>query len=337
MKIFKKIASILTVLVLIVSLTSIITPQKTKAATNDSKMMTLVLTQTGSLTDADYSAIGESEVTDVVIIPESASVYGSNEAGYKNILAPIVIDVIDKLVNKDGDIRIYLGTPLISSSNFGLASSSLDPFYNYITYVRDKIGTKWSNVRGIYMNQESIYGSVNYTNILGNKEIKLMNDLSYRVHSLNKQFLWIPYYGYGTNAATTIKNLGYVINTTNIYDLAILQPHYYFDASVQANLDGVYYSVKNKNNPAKQGVSYRDGVVVVPKTSNTIIGAEMESNWKIATQYPNPNYADFQQRYDEYVAKFTDLKGSYPLAFYWDGKVQDALDYLINPFYIIPI
>ncbi|MGE6260127.1 hypothetical protein ACQKCU_19980 [Heyndrickxia sporothermodurans] len=207
----------------------------------------------------------------------------------------------------------------------------MNPFYNYITQVQKDIGPNWSNVRGIYMNSESIYTSVDYTNLMANTEIKLMNDLSYRVHSnLTKQFLWIPYYGYGSNAATTIKNLGYVINTTNIYDIAILQPHYYFDSSVQANLEGVYYSIKNKNNPSKQGVSYRDGVIVTPKTSNTIIGAEMESDWHIASSNPDPTYF---QRYNEYKAKFSELKGSYPLAFYWDGDVRNALNYIINPFY----
>ncbi|KJS14952.1 MAG: hypothetical protein VR69_15920 [Peptococcaceae bacterium BRH_c4b] len=181
------------------------------------------------------------------------------------------------------------------------------------------------------MNQESIYALVNYSNLTANAEINLMNNLSSNVHNnLSKGFLWIPYYGTGTNAGEIIKRIGYVINTRNIYDIAVIQPHYYFDSSVQANLNGVYYSVKNINNPSMQGVSYRDGAVVVSKTSNTIIGAEMECDWHIVP--PNSN-SSYQSRYNEYVTKFSPLKSSYPIAFYWSGDPQSALANLINPFY----
>src|SRR5690606_15797959 len=142
-----------------------------------------------------------------------------------------------------------------------------------------------NNIAGVYMNMESIYGTVNYSSLLGNSCIKLMNDLSFRVkNNLAKKFLWIPYYGYGVNATTIIKNIGYVANQSTIFDYVLIQPHYYFDDTIAANIDGLQSSVSN------QGVRYRDGVLVTPMLSTNVIGAEMEMSWKIV---PPNNYTDF--------------------------------------------
>lgn len=317
----KKIISLVLCLILI----SVLIIPTTASASSNMKSICVFSTQSCNFTDADYTDLANSDATDFVFIPPDTTTYTESE--YKTKLAPSVIEFINKLVSKRSNAKIWIGTPAVSSVNYGIASSSLNPFYNYITYIKNQIGyTKWSNnIVGIYMNQESIYQTVNYNNLMSNTEIKLMNDLSYRVHTnLNKEFLWIPYYGYGPNAATIIKNLGYVANKTNIFDYVIIQPHYYFESTVQSNLNGVYYSVQN------QAVTYRDGVLAVPKTSNTIIGVEMEMNWKIV---PPNNYTDYLGRYNEYVSKFSSLRGSCPFGFYWDGNLHKALIYRINPFY----
>jgi hypothetical protein len=321
---FKRFVSILVVTFLFVGLNP---AQSVFATTDNSKMITLSVTQCQSFTDSDWQALGNSNSTDFVIIPLSAYNYGSNQTGYINQLAPIVINAINQLVSKRSSAKIWIGTPGIDSTNYSIASTSLDPFYNYTTYIQTQIGTTiWSNnIRGVYMNEEAVYGPVDYSNLMGNATIKLMNDLSYRVHTnLSKKFLWIPYYGYGSDPATIIKNIGYVTNKNTIYDYVMIQPHYYFDSTVQSNLNGVYFSVNN------QAVSYRDGVIVTPKTSSTIIGVEMECDWHIV---PPNSYSDYQGRYNEYVSKFSGFKGSYPFAFYWDGTLTSALNSLINPFY----
>lgn len=304
-------------------------PATVFAAADTSKMLVVTVGQFSSYTDSDYQALADSYVTDYVIAPALTTDYGGTEAGYKTNLVPKIIDFINKIAAKKSTAKIWIGTPGIGSTNSSVASTSLDPFYNYITYIKSQISTTvWTNnIRGVYMNCESVYGTVDYTSITSNAVIKLMNDLSYRVHTnLSKKFLWIPYYGYGTNAATIIKNIGYVADKSTIYDIVILQPHYYFDTTGESktNLDGCYYSVN------KQAICYRDGVQVIAKTSSTIIGVEMESNWKLA--YPS-SYPDFKQRYDEYVNKFKGFKGSYPFAFYYDGTLQTALSDWINSFY----
>lgn len=276
--------------------------------------------------------VNNTNVTDFILIPDSASVYNNNENNYKTILAPKVVELVNKIIAKRSNAKIWIGTPGITSANYGIASTSLNPFYNYITTIQSSLGsTKWSNnIQGIYMNCESIYGTVNYSNLLGNAVIKLMNDLSYRVHSyLYKKFIWAPYYGYGSNAATIIKNIGYVANTTNIYDFILIQPHYYFDSTVKSNLDGVYYSVQ------KQSVCYRDGVIVVPKTSSTVIGIDMEGDWHL--RYPS-SYPDYKARYDEQVNKFSEFRGQIPFTFYV-GLGSDGSDLIsltqtyVNHFY----
>ncbi|MDP4205289.1 MAG: hypothetical protein Q8859_04770, partial [Bacteroidota bacterium] len=94
--------------------------------------------------------------------------------------------------------------------------------------------------------------------------------------------------------------------------------------TVQANLDGVYNSVKNQN------VCYRNGQPVVPKKSKSVIGVEMELDWHIVSPNEQQNQLG---RYLEYVEKYKEFKASKPVIFYWDGNIQNALKERINPFY----
>ncbi|MDP4205291.1 MAG: DUF4855 domain-containing protein [Bacteroidota bacterium] len=291
------------------------------------KGITIEVGQAKSFTPADWQALADSKVTDFVIIPAAVENYDSTESGYKNKLAPLVIDAINQLVMRRSTAKIWIGTPGVSSRDYAIAATSTSPFFNYISYIRQQIGsTKWTNnIRGIYMNQESVYGTVDYNNIMGNPTIKLMSDLSVLVHNnLKKEFLWIPYYGYGTDPNNIIRNIGYVADQANIFDYVVIQPHYYFDGTVKTNLDGVYNSIK------KQNVCYRNGKAVTVKKSKTIIGPEMELDWHIVS--PN-NYKDQLSRYLDYVSKYIEFKSNVPVVFYWDGNIQNALSSRINQYF----
>ncbi|MDP4185427.1 MAG: DUF4855 domain-containing protein, partial [Bacteroidota bacterium] len=270
--------------------------------------ITLSIGQTQTLSTDDWKALAASKVTDIVIIPAAVENYGSTESGYKTQLAPLMINAINQLVMRNSKSKIWIGTPGVTSKDYSIASTSDDPFFNYIKYIKDQIGTsKWTNnIRGIYMNQESVYGTVDYLNPMDNATIKLMSDLSTQVHSiLKKEFLWIPYYGYGSDPATIIKNIGYVADKYSIFDYVVIQPHYYFDGTVKTNMDGVYDCVKNQN------VCYRDGTpVITPKISKTAIGPEMELDWHIV---PPNNYTDQLNRYLETVTRYTEFKDTEPV------------------------
>ncbi len=291
------------------------------------KGMCLFAGQAETFTDADWQAIADSPVTDFIIIPKEAAHYGASETGYKTNLAPFMVNVITQIVSRKSSAKIWIGTPGISSLNYTIAGSSLDPIYNYLSHVRDQIGASvWKkNIGGVYMNQEAVYGAIDYNDIYQNPCVKLMSGLSDRVRTfLKTKFLWIPYYGYGNNAADIIKKIGYVANKTDIFDYVVIQPHYYFDETVPENLTGVRHCV------SKQTICYRDGIAVTEKTSKTIIGPEMELSWKVV---PPNNYADCVARYNEYVAAFSEFKNTKPIIFYWDGTLQNALNHRINPFF----
>jgi hypothetical protein len=232
--------------------------------------------------------------------------------------------------------QVWIATPAITSMTPSSSISAMyTPISNYIDSVKSALGSYWtSNVKGIYMNQEAIYGTVDYANLMANSSVKLMNDVSYRVHSThNKKFMWAPYYStWESSAAENIKRVGYVTNTTNIYDQVFLQPSYYFtgiynDAPI-TNLDGVYYSV------SKQAVSYRNNVTVVTRSpsATATIGVQMEIDSRITWD------SAALSRYNAYESKFGGFRGSYPFSYYAGNR--DSLAYSnwtpmnrINSFY----
>lgn len=181
--------------------------------------------------------------------------------------------------------------------------------------------SKKSAVAGVYYNQESIYGTMTYSNNIisgtqpGNKQVKLMSDVKNSLTSIigTNQMLWIPYYGYGTNAGTIIKNIGYVADTTTIFKYVCLQPHYLFDPDKSPNnLKEVQYSANNNK------ICYRDGVAVISSSvsDKPIIGFEME-------YAPGTSYSS---RYDEYVSTFNSSK-SKPHGFYWQTSSANLSEF----------
>lgn len=199
--------------------------------------------------------------------------------------------------------RFWIGTRKCDSHTDwdSLSSSTIISELNNIknTFLNDNTGQAiWYNcVKGIYLNMESIYHTINYNvgpSQNNGKSFTLAKELSDYVHnSMDLKFLWIPYYGYNTDAAKIIKNIAYVVACTDIFDIVILQPHYYFDESVQSNLGGVKYSINSNN------ICYRDGVEVFERTCNNAnVGFEMEvGNLASAT-------SDYRERYENYVKTF---------------------------------
>jgi hypothetical protein len=298
---------------------------------NSIRGICIFLTQTPTLTDADWTAIAASKCLDFIIIPKDAGTYGTSEEEYIANLSPLIVDCINKLTSKKPDAKIWIGTPGISSLNYTQsAATSLNPILAYINSVRSNVGeTIWNkNIRGIYMNCEAIYGDLNYDNLSANSTVKLMSSLSAKIHSdLNKEFLWIPYYGYGVYADDIIKKIAHVACDSTIFDFVVIQPHYYFDETntYKKNLYGV------RSSSIKQSVCRTDGSIVTSKLSKTLIGAEMELDWHIV---PPNNYTDWTSRFDTYTSSLGDLNATnVPLIFYWSGNVQNALTARINPFF----
>ena len=252
-----------------------------------------------------WSYLYACDATDFVFIPPE---YPATTAD-----ASEMATAIDKLITGRSGKRtnIYIGTPGINSGNFGQNPASTN-LTSFLRSVYTSLSTPHRQyVAGAYMNQEAIYGSVDYTNLTGgtqagNVQIKRMLSVKSWVKAGNiggQTFLWIPYYGYGENPAAIIKNIGYVADSVQIFDYVLLQPHVFFDQSTTSgNFAGIIASMQANK------ICYRDGVnVVANKTSTTQIGFEME--FSVYT-------GNAESLYNQYVAAFSSYK-SYPQAFYW--------------------
>ncbi len=283
--------------------------------------------QIEKFTDEEWKALGESAVTDFVIIPKSADEYNLSTEGYQSGLTPFMVETVRNLALFNSDVKCWIGTPGITSLNFEVAATSLDPFYEYINSVKRGLGEElWNkNVAGIYMNKEAVYGPIDFSDIEKNVCFKLISDLSTKIHNeLHKEFLWIPYYGFGTYAELVTRALAYVANRTDIFDYVVIQPHYYFEGDSLSNVTAVHHSIAN------QAVSDSQGTVIYTKDSKTVIGPEMEMSWRIV---PPNNYTEFNERFQQYLDAFAEYKDKYPIIFYWDGDLKNAYESKINPFF----
>ena len=257
-----------------------------------------------------WSYLYNCDATDFVFIPPQYPT-PSNEA---SSMAAAIKTLVDGRGTKT--TNIYIGTPGINSVNFvqNPSASTLTSFLSSV-YNKSIISSSiyLSKIAGAYMNQEAIYGSFDYNNVLtgtlpGNIQVKRMNDIKNWVKAGNiggTNFIWIPYYGYGTDPGTIIKNIGHVADKVQIFDYVMMQPHVFFDqTTTNGNFNGIKYSM----NLGK--VCYRNGVYVIAnKVSTTQIGYEMEFN------IYNSNYSTLYAQYTAAFAGYT----SYPQAFYWSG------------------
>ena len=302
---------------------------------NTAKLVTLFFTQCLNSDDSlstsfDWYNFANSDANGIVIIPYKPLDGGRNywDIGRYGLsqyttLAQITANVITELVSNNSNIKVWFGTPAITSNCFPLATcdNCLTIFTNYVSAVKSYVGnTIWNqNVCGVYYDQESIYGDVNYNALTTNEEILLMNCIAYRVHAnFEKDMLWIPYYGYGTNAGEIIKRIGYLSERSPIFDCIILQSTYlsHNDAESLSNFNGISYSMDIN------AICYRNAVQVIERSAsaNAIIGAEYEIN-----TYNTTTLNIYRYYYDSYL-------GSKPMAIYWQGSLSSAISY-INSIY----
>ncbi|MBQ9848140.1 MAG: DUF4855 domain-containing protein [Clostridia bacterium] len=165
------------------------------------------------------------------------------------------------------------------------------------------------NVKGIYYAGEDIV-TAGYTvfdndqpeKCFNNPIVYSMKTVSDRVHSYGKEMLWIPYYH---EAASSSKNLGHVVNLTDIFDTVIIQPSFFFNAARTEEIRIVSDCVR------KQAVVDINGHVIGgKKTSKTEIGFEME----IDSQFFNKE--GYPERYYAYEKGFGEFVGKRPTAYY---------------------
>ena len=241
----------------------------------------------------------EIKVDNFVFVPQK---YGFANKFYQ-------IEALNEITRLRPDAKIWIGTPGINSGNF----KELPSLKTMTTYLKDIYNalTHPKQVAGIYYNQESLYGDIIYatntnTFITMNPQVTLMQKTKQALIDIigKDTMLWIPYYGYGGNAATIIKNIGYVADGTKIFDYVCMQPHYLFEPSLsQGNFNGIISSMQY------QEICYRNAVKAYPGSSNTKTKIGFEVEYSQAPQY----YKNFP----EYIKNLKPLRGDYPYVIYW--------------------
>ncbi|MED1790305.1 DUF4855 domain-containing protein [Brevibacillus laterosporus] len=176
--------------------------------------------------------------------------------------------------------------------------------------------TTWNNyVEGFYFSTETvmpIQSKISSTTPTSNSMVKLMNDISAYIRStLDKKFLWCPYYGFGQYADNITYNLGVIANRTNIFDHIFIQPAYYFQAGnncTSDNLTAVYRSAKFNEVEDLRGNSIAGGR---KSNATATIGVNMEANDN-AVRPSTPE----SRRFQEYIDQYQDLVRGTPMVFY---------------------
>lgn len=247
----------------------------------------------------------------------NANSWNSNDRNYTKYVNSAV-DVSQKLINADSSCKIWIGLPPMLVN---CTAAAMRYNYYYDDYIVKSFKNKmsdlgsWGNVEGYYYGQEDLpqwYTKFNINatnNYFDNVVVQNIEYMSGVVHSFGKKFLWIPYYRDDGSELPT--RLGYIINKKNFFDYAILQPSYYFSASVGASNVTLI-----KNCILQQKCLNANGAVIgTTKTSSTEIGGEMEIDINAKTD------SNYLNRYNTYVSNFsTFITGSSkrPIAFYAD-------------------
>ena len=248
-----------------------------------------------------------------------AYVKSSLQTVYDGILANLTLDglvtavaqLVDNLITASGessDLAIWLPIPAVDFKT--LADNFEAPYKLYMDKLKDAITVTDFNtyIRGFVWTSEAVvtvYTPFNFnspsTNF-GNQLVDLMDAIGDKADAMGKEFMWLPYRDTTDNG--NYKRTGYVLNKTNIFDYACIQPRYYFDSQAVNGL----YSVRNS---ARDNVvyDYNGNVYGGTKTSSTKIGVVMEIDYKV-TQ------SEYNDRYWAYTQVYSPYKTSVPIVFY---------------------
>lgn len=232
--------------------------------------------------------------------------------------------------------QVWIGTPVVGGEDVvPYTQSVFATVARHMTYFIDNIITQFrikgldfnDCVKGIYMSDEGVQGEFNAsTDISENWEVSMFQTVANYAAAKGKKMLWIPYWG-----TENLKKVACVIHRTNIFDYALIQPHYYFDDRYAADLN----CAAIRTAIAIQRVCYQGGrddgglgLPILHETSiictKTVIGLEMEIDYRAVS---NPT---LMGRYESYEQEFDQTDGAYDkssanMAFYL-GSPQSTTD-----------
>lgn len=220
------------------------------------------------------------------------------------------VSLATRLTALNGGVKLWFSVP--SAENFHALTHLFAPAWSdTVDMIKNAVPSDiWqNNVQGIYYAGEDIVTS-GYTKFdngapeenFNNPIVYSMRAVSDKVHSYGKKLLWIPYYH---EAAPSSKNLGHVVNLTDIFDIVIIQPSFFFNAARTEEIGIVSNCVKQQ-----AVVDINGNIIGGKKISGTEIGFEMEIDHQF---YENDSYVS---RYYAYEQGFGSFVGGFPTAYY---------------------
>lgn len=225
---------------------------------------------------------------------------------------------------KGGNSWISLPAMDISSqAALDNAHRMIGAYKNFIDAMRDAINSVKdeyefiNHVRGFYFKNEAVHPvskKISPTNPTATSSVKLMSDISDYIRSMDKEFLWCPYYGYDDNKVNITYNLGVIANRTNIFDHILIQPAYYkeYTKCDERNITAVRNSLSIKRQTDGAVVDLQNVPIAGGRSSNAkaYIGAVMEMDTNIISS------SSAAQRYQLYVNAFKSTADKAQLTFY---------------------
>lgn len=300
------------------------------------------------------------DVTDIIICHSNNynQVGAQSTSGYDTIInggnANVNLVACTNVMKKY-NMPFYVALPSVNvNSKLGTGSYS-DEYENWKTYL-SKVRTaltnngSWGLCKGFYLSNEIIPGTINQNNIMGHTFAKLLNDIAYVIRSdpnsqYYREFIWVPYLGYNINFIGINNNNGILANKTNIFDMVVFQPHYYYmgdtgefnpstnegtppenkELAAKCALDNKVYNFASKTN--------RTSYVVVAgsKTASTKIGVEIEVDHRAVT-YPQTKFCNLYREQCEAIGSVVGTDA--PIVFYCgSGDTQIDAKNTVNQFF----
>lgn len=241
-----------------------------------------------------------------------------------NDMAQQAIDFAERLVSLNPDVKIWIMIP--NAPFVPVSQLYIDPFiehfYNPIKEALE--GDIWdNNVVGFYFGKEEIaplYSGFNTENLVDfdNATVYLMRRMSGQVRADGKLLMWAPFTGTDGLQMGSIRALrtGWLINHTDIFDFAVLQPNTLFYTGIDQNLGMVRRAMEEN-----AFINANDVHLGGPKTSSTYVGVVVEfegaefmrGNPRIPHQMTSN---ESRMRGSQYITYYRDLVGQSPFAFY---------------------
>lgn len=234
------------------------------------------------------------------------STEGTGPKGYIQQYVEKAADMAKRLYTKYGK-QVWIGTPMVGSNVKG--KTAFEEVGRRMTYFIDNITTQFgiigldfnTVVKGIYMSDEGVIDEFTASSqVADSPQISMFQTVSNYAAKKGKKMLWSPYW-----STANLTRAACVIHRTNIFDYAVIQPHYYFspDYSAHLNCDALRTGIEI------QRVVYQTGQPILHESSitctKTVIGCQME----IDSNY-NKDSA-FKARYKIYTDVFNQSAGAY--------------------------